>query len=95
MAKRFVTILAIAVLATVALFAAPAEVTADESYGECYAYTTCPRGGSIYCRVAGNSSGGVRCSWFVRPGVSVECHGYVNDPWGNWMWQDYYYTCGY
>jgi len=93
---RLKKVIAVAALTTLALLSSPAEVEAYESYSTCYAQTYCPNSGrTIWCRVSGRSSDRVACSWFVVPGVSVECHGFVSDPWLGWMWQDYYFTCGY
>lgn len=93
--RFFTRFLAAFVLTTFALLLTPAEVEAYESYGTCYAYTTCPNGRSIWCQVSGRSSDRTACSWYVVPGVSVECHGFVSDPWLGWIWQNYHFTCGY
>jgi len=90
--KKALTVFALAAITVV--MAPPAEAEAYESYGTCYAYTTCANGQTIWCRVSGSSSNNVACSWYVRPGRSVECHGLVSNGY-SMMWQNYYYTCGY
>ena len=90
---RFLTrFLAAFVLTAFAILLTPAETEAYESCGICCAYTSCANGRVISCQVSGRASSRTACSWYVVPEVSVECHGLVSDPWGNWMWQDYYFT---
>ena len=59
-------------------------------YGyDCHAYTACPNGGYVSCRVFGSSSAGVQCSWYVEPYRYVQCTGYD----ANGYWQKYAFSC--
>jgi hypothetical protein len=55
----------------------------------CYAYTRCPNGSMIQCRVYSNPYRGQSCSWWVWPYQAVRCSGF--DSWGRW--QDIQVSC--
>ncbi len=54
------------------------------AYGSnCYAQTTCPNGGNIYCETYGAG-----CTWRVWPYRRVKCEGYNN--YGDWVYFDFH-----
>ena len=53
------------------------------AYGNCNAYTACPRGGYISCYTYGAG-----CTWWVRPYREVYCEGY--GPYGEWTFFHFY-----
>lgn len=67
----------------------------------CQAYTVCPNGAQIYCRVFGyqyvsNGRFNNSCNWLVLPGRAVRCRGYqqMQTPYGyQWSWVDLPISC--
>jgi len=53
----------------------------------CYAYTACPNGGAVWCRVWSGPGGA--CIWQTVPGVGVHCEGHD----ANGVWQTYTFYC--
>lgn len=52
----------------------------------CYAYTACPNGGAVWCKVWSGPGG--QCIWQTVPGVGVHCEGH--DAYGNWQTYTFY-----
>ena len=78
--------------------------TVCSAYTQCFAYDPYGRrfpNGTISCKVYGNTYGGGgsenRCSWYVVPGQSVQCAGFIQmvDYSGRYYyaWQEYNYSC--
>jgi hypothetical protein len=91
MKKLFLTALVSAVMSYIALDSKPAAAQMwSSSYSSCYAYTICPNGMPISCKVwASGGPFGAACEWAVLPGQWVGCRGF--NAYGQWA--VFQYSC--